>query len=570
MTALCFVLLVLFLSTVAQARSTFTARFAKEAIAGPGQVREAILYLHYFAGDGEAVVRTELVCEAADVHVLDARSALGTVTINQREIAVDYGKKPLGGERVDTLFIDIDTAGSTRTTRWRGEIYSSLEAMGKAAHTAYIPLAIEAPLKVQIEAMPLRVFPGEDVVLELIVHNTDAQERMLTAIQWAVPEGFLMDGEQAKTQWKKGLAAGQRDTLKWQMRIERRQAGMALLQGVVQGEQIHGSALPKVEIEVATVPHARLKLDSPALTVGERSKLVYELFNPSNVAIKLDELRLEIPSVFTAVELSQDIDNAKIVSSESGPGQEVVWREVGTLSPGGEMGLALSVEPVKAGPFSWDSYVKPDQHFWFVPVYGGEATLVHVVRAQEEIPSGQEITYATDLQLVSNALGEAVANKLDDLPLQPGKYTYLQADAKHDGNWVVEDVLHQALPKRGYEITLKDPQEDGLESTIIHYRLVDARVVYSPNKKRWGLFDGGNRREVFGDLVLRLQNTAGTVLWADRIETYGTDQVSSAAVDLLGQSEVVERTEIVADNKVMELGLTGSIIGGLVYIFFVP
>ena len=67
LTTLCFVLLVLFLSTVAQARSTFTARFAKEAIAGPGQVREAILYLHYFAGDGEAVVRTELVCEAADV-----------------------------------------------------------------------------------------------------------------------------------------------------------------------------------------------------------------------------------------------------------------------------------------------------------------------------------------------------------------------------------------------------------------------------------------------------------------------------------------------------------------------
>jgi len=70
--------------------------------------------------------------------------------------------------------------------------------------------------------------------------------------------------------------------------------------------------------------------------------------------------------------------------------------------------------------------------------------------------------------------------------------------------------------------------------------------------------------------LLRLQNAAGTVLWADRIETYGTDEVSSAAAQLLGESEVVERTEIAADNKVVELGLTGSIIGGLVYIFFVP
>jgi hypothetical protein len=567
--ALCFILVLLALSSAAQARSTFAARFAKEAIAGPGQVREAVLYLHYFAGDGEAIVRSEFACETAGVRLVNVRSTLGTAAVNEIGIAVDYSNKPLGGERVDTLLIDLDMAVTDQLTRWRGQIYSSLEDVGKAAHTAYFPLAVESPLKVQIEATPARVFPGEDVALELVVHNADTQGRALAAIQWMLPEGFSVNSEQVETRWKKGLAPGQRDTLKWQVRIDPRQAESVVLQGVVQGQQIHGSSIPKVEIEVAPVPHARLNLETPVLTVGERANLVFEVFNPGDVAIELDELRLEVPSVFTAVELLQHTDKAKIVSSEGGRGQDVIWQGIGTLSPGQKMGLALAAKPIKSGPFNWDSYFKPARHFWFVPVRG-EATLVHVVRGQQEDLAEQKISYATDLQLVSNAFGAAVANRLKDLPLPPGRRIYLRADAKHNGNWVVEDILHQALPERGYEITFKDPQEESLESTVMHYRLVDARVVYSPNKKRWGLFDGGRRREVFGDLLLRLQNAAGTVLWADRIETYGTDEVSSAAAQLLGESEVVERTEIAADNKVVELGLTGSIIGGLVYIFFVP
>ena len=46
--------------TQVEARSTLTARFAHKAIAGPGLDQQAMLYLHYFPGDGEAVVRTVL------------------------------------------------------------------------------------------------------------------------------------------------------------------------------------------------------------------------------------------------------------------------------------------------------------------------------------------------------------------------------------------------------------------------------------------------------------------------------------------------------------------------------
>ena len=208
-------------------------------------------------------------------------------------------------------------------------------------------------------------------------------------------------------------------------------------------------------------------------------------------------------------------------------------------------------------------------HFWLVPVVA-QGTVINVVRSREEARSDREPSHPTDLQLASGAFSTSVAGKLKELPLPPGQRVYLRAEAKHEGNWIVEDVLHQVLPARGYEITFKEPEVEDRDTVVMHYRLVDARVVYSAKKKRWGLFGAGQRREVFGDLLLRLQEATGAVIWADRIETYGLDEVGADSAELLGESELVPRTEIAADNKVMELGLTGSIIGGLFYIFFVP
>ena len=46
----------------ASARSTLSARLDQPAIAGPALDQQAILYLHYFPGDGEAIVSAELKC----------------------------------------------------------------------------------------------------------------------------------------------------------------------------------------------------------------------------------------------------------------------------------------------------------------------------------------------------------------------------------------------------------------------------------------------------------------------------------------------------------------------------
>ena len=77
------------------------------------------------------------------------------------------------------------------------------------------------------------------------------------------------------------------------------------------------------------------------------------------------------------------------------------------------------------------------------------------------------------------------------------------------------------------------------------------------------------QRAAYGDLVLRLvEQRHGTVQWERRIRSYHEDSVPGGSVDILG-GEAVKRAVIEADNKVVERGLSASIIGGLVYIFFI-
>ena len=99
--------------------------------------------------------------------------------------------------------------------------------------------------------------------------------------------------------------------------------------------------------------------------------------------------------------------------------------------------------------------------------------------------------------------------------------------------------------------------------------LVDSRIVYTPQKKGWARFGAPRLREAFGDLFLSLE-IGGKVEWARQVLAYGKDEVPGDKIDLQGGSDMVERTVIESEYKLVERGLSGSILGGLLYIFFVP
>ncbi len=123
-----------------------------------------------------------------------------------------------------------------------------------------------------------------------------------------------------------------------------------------------------------------------------------------------------------------------------------------------------------------------------------------------------------------------------------------------------------ASSKANYR-SVRAPEEDEQAATI-RYRLVSSRVIYSPGGG-WPLFGRTNVREAYGDLVLRLVDQSdGTIAWERRIRSYARDSVPTSSADMLG-GDAVKRATIEADNKVVERSLSASIIGGLVYIFFI-
>ena len=212
--------------------------------------------------------------------------------------------------------------------------------------------------------------------------------------------------------------------------------------------------------------------------------------------------------------------------------------------------------------------------FCLVLVAGGEGRNLQVPSISSIRPSpaaADDLIYPTDVQLVSLALREALEQVVGELPLIPKARIFLLGLGRNEGaeNWVAEDVLMEVLMRRGYQIVLKQPQTGKSEAGVLSYRLVDPKVVYTPWKGRWFSVRSWHQREAHGNLFLRLQGAGGRVLWTKRLKAYARDRVPADSAGILGGGKAVTRTMAGAGSKIIERGLSASIIGGLFYIFFV-
>ncbi|MCY3792175.1 MAG: hypothetical protein OXH63_25635, partial [Gemmatimonadetes bacterium] len=140
----------------ASARSTLSARLDQPAIAGPALDQQSILYLHYFPGDGEAIVSAELRC-LGNARLQNVRSALGQAQLKEASIGIDYAARPLAGEHIDTLYIDL-AAAEVGKIDWSAAIYSSLDPQGAPAHQIEFDLAVRPPPAISWSIEPQRVY----------------------------------------------------------------------------------------------------------------------------------------------------------------------------------------------------------------------------------------------------------------------------------------------------------------------------------------------------------------------------------------------------------------------------
>jgi hypothetical protein len=253
---------------------------------------------------------------------------------------------------------------------------------------------------------------------------------------------------------------------------------------------------------------------------------------------------------------------------DGGRGGRIEVTDPGVLEPGESLELAVQAKPLRPGSFPWKGSFSLSDAAEGIPV-AGETVVSAVLPRSQAQPAGDGLAYPTDVQLVDRALSEAFQREAEEFLLPRGATIYLEPDDAKGEDWLVEDVLHQVLMQRGYRVLLQAPDTGDRGADVLYYRKIDSGVVYSPLKRGWQLWGSRHRREAYGDVLLRLE-VAGRAIWAKRVRAHRTDEVPESMSELLGGSDVVERTVVKSSHKLIERGLSASIVGGLIYIFFAP
>ncbi|MEC7843346.1 MAG: hypothetical protein VX911_10705 [Candidatus Latescibacterota bacterium] len=553
-------------SFAAEARTTFTAVFQEEAIAGPGIEQRLILLLRYFPGDGEAVVRCELSFESAALDIEEMTSALGSVELGSQGLVIDYASAPLASESVDTLEVRLTAGVGEAQVKWEGGAYSSQDADGEAAQTIRFSLGVHPALGVSLSWKPERAFPGQSVDLQIAIRNADDGGREIKAITWKWPEGMDPEKGSDMTVFPKGLSAGQDTTVIFRIRLEASPGDTLLLTGSAASAQLAGSPLPKIAVAIVEAPRVRLIVAEGTLEVGEPGRLAYEWYNPGSEAIEVEAYKVDIPQGFSAVASVVEAQPSPLVTVHSADGQATsLVMEGGILDAGAATGLSLVATPLRPGPFRWHGSFMPEGHDQYVPLTGDTSVGV----AQPEAKAAEQVGTAkralTDLESVGLAFRGEVMRELADLPLVAGSRIYLKPE-QDERNWIVTDILSRSLRHLGYRVVMEEPAALG-DVSVLHYRVVDARVVYSPSGGVWNPFGTGQQREAFGDVFLHLERSEGRFTWARRVQAYRVDSVPSGES---GESGAVSRAIIPRSHRVVELGLSGAIAGGLFFVFFSP
>ena len=547
----------------ASARSTLSARLDQPAIAGPALDQQSILYLHYFPGDGEAIVSTELRC-LGNARLQNVRSALGQAQLEEASIGIDYAARPLAGEHIDTLYIDL-AAAEVGTIGWFAAIYSSLDPQGAPAHQIEFDLAVRPPPAISWSIEPQRVYQGERFDLRAIVRFDDASGPPLEQLNWSWPSELNWPEGDTPQHWEGSLAPGQADTLSWTVRVASGHLGPLPLAVTarVSGQSPVDLATRHLQVDPLPV----MALEPGFMEVGKRGPITCIWRNESANPIGLAALRLQVAPAFSDVSLIEGPPGAALVQSEEETAPSLLVSGLDSLDAGAAIRVTFEAVPQRPGPFTWQSACKPLGREHFIPLRG--ANTVRVVWEEMGQAQGGKKQTPTDLQLINQAFVLALDHQMDALPLPSGTRLFLQAeDHKNEANWVVEDALIETLQDRGYQVLVRQPEDSPAD--VVYYRLVRARVVYSPTARRLLPWSNEQRRDAYGDLFLRIETTADRIVrWDRRVQAYSSDLVPKGLHEVLGGSDMVEQTVIKPENKAIVRGLSGGILGGLFYIFFV-
>ncbi len=538
-------------ASAAMARSTLTARFSAP-VAGPGIEQKAELVLDLFPGDGEAVLGATVSFADDGVQIESAACALGGAEVAGRRVDLDYTEHPLGERATDTLTVVL-RAASAGTVPVDVTLLANVDTPGMEPHRARVLLDVEPPLRLRAALSPREAYPGEAVELTLSVTNEDDRGVDAVAVEW--PAGITAD--EAPTE--SPIAAGETSEHRWPVRLEPQAAGDLLLMVRAEGGGLRASPVAVARLRVRPLPAFGARVTSGEAVRGEPLRLALLWSNPGAEAIPYEELSARVSAGFEAAAPAGEVSGG-VETDFEGDAVEVRLNGPGELGPGEDRSVELDLTPTGTGPFAWTGGFRPP---------GRESSLdlgLSVVRvvAPAGGPQAELAAAVTDLELVSQGLRAELETALDAIPLSRGATVSLATGEEDDANWVVEGLLTRGLLSRGVRVLADSALH------VLRYRVADARVVYSSAESSFGPFGGARRREGRGVVYLRLEDAGQRVLWVRRLDGRQEDPDVSRPAGWLSAGEGFPQSRIEPDRRFLELGLSGAIVGGLLFIFFAP
>ena len=535
-------------ASAAEARSSLTARFPAP-VAGPGLEQKAELVLDLFPGDGEAVIGAAVSFPPESVQVESAACALGAAEILDGRVHLDYTGHPVGERATDTLTVVL-RAASTGPVPVEAVLATNVDTPGEEPHRTRAVLTVVPPLRLRAALSPQEAYPGEAVDLVLSVTNDDDRAVEALAVDW--PEG-LTPGEADPDLT---IMEGETSEHRWQVRLEPAAAGALPLAIRAVGGGLRASPVAVAPLRVRPVPGFAARPAVGDAVRGEPLRLRLVWSNPGPEAIPYEELGARAAAGFEApggapavAGVQVDLEEGAVEVRVPGPGE---------LGAGQDRSVELELTPTGTGPFAWTGGFRP-------PGRQGSVDLgLSVVRvAAPDGPRGGPPAEVTDLELVDQGLAAEMESVLDEIPLVRGAAVSLVSAEDDDADWVVEGLLTRGLLSRGMRVLT-----DGAPR-VLRYRVADARVVYSSGGLSFGPFGGAPRREARAVVYLRLED-GQRVLWVRRLEGRKGDLAVSHPPGWLSSGDGFPQSRIEPDHRYLELGLSGAIVGGLLFIFFAP
>lgn len=536
-------------ASAAEARSSLTARF-RAPVAGPGLEQQAELVLDLFPGDGEAIIGAAVSFPHESVQVESAVCAVGRAKVAHDRVDLDYTGHPVGERSTDTLTVVL-RAASTGQIPVEATLSSNVDTPGEEAHRARAVLTVVPPLRLHAALSPQEAFPGEDVELVLSVTNQDHRDVEAVAVDWPVG---LTAGEADPGP---PIGAGETSEHRWQVRLEPDAAGGLPLVVRAEGGGLRASPVAVAPLGVRPVPVFAVRVAEGGAVRGEPLRLRLVWSNPGPAAIPYEELGARVSAGFEALEAAPAVPGVQVDLEEDAV--EVRVPGPGELGAGQDRSVELDLTPTGTGPFAWTGAFRPRAR------EGSVDLGFSVVRvAAPDGPWGGPRGEVTDLELVDQGLAAELESVLDDIPLARGATVSLISAEEDDADWVVEGLLTRGLLSRGVRVLT-----DGARH-VLRYRVADARVVYSSGGLSLGPFGGSLEREARAVVYLRLEGAGERVLWVHRLEGRIRDPAVSHPAGWLSSGDGFPQSRIEPDHRYLELGLSGAIVGGLLFIFFAP